>query len=380
MFPNLQQRLAAGLLGVVVVAVTAAAPTAGGAPQPVRPVIGSPVTVPGQALPGQRLTVSFKVTRSDTHRPLLRGRMICDPSVAAVVIPHAESFTAGTARLSFVVPMSAHGKQLKVKVTIMLDRQSATRIAMLRVAELPTLAIEDSTVAEGNTGMTTLSLPVRLSAPSAQTVSVGYSTADATANAPTDYVAANGTLTFAPGEIAKMIPISVVGDTILEPDETFTVTLANPVNASLVNADATGTIENDDLLAQPGHYKGTTSQNELFEFDVAPGATGISGLRTGQINLACTPPDYYVSGGNLDLGSNLYPVSGDGSFTIDVNLKGTLRAGAATTDTSTHVVITGHLHGDTASGSLLKSIQFTLNNIQYACSSNPQTWTATRTS
>lgn len=82
------------------------------------PVIGKPVTVPARVVAGKRITVSFPVTRSDDKKPLTAGTMICDPSVVGKVIRHAESFRSGVARLSFVVPITAKGKQLKVKVTI----------------------------------------------------------------------------------------------------------------------------------------------------------------------------------------------------------------------------------------------------------------------
>jgi hypothetical protein len=82
------------------------------------PVISKPVTVPARATAGKRLMVTFRVTRSDNGRPLASGTMVCDPSVAGKLIRHAETFKAGVARLSFVVPRSAEDKRLKVKVTI----------------------------------------------------------------------------------------------------------------------------------------------------------------------------------------------------------------------------------------------------------------------
>ena len=100
---------------------------------PVKPVIGAPATTPGKAVAGRRFTVSFPVTRSDTGAPLTSGKMVCDPSVEGKVIPHAESFTGGTAKLAFTTPKTAKGKQLKVKVTIKLGSQSATKIATFKV-------------------------------------------------------------------------------------------------------------------------------------------------------------------------------------------------------------------------------------------------------
>lgn len=80
------------------------------------PTIAAPTTVPKRLVAGAHVTVTFRVTRDG--RPMKSGKMICDPSVAGRVVPHAESFRNGIARLAFVVPKTAKGKLLKVKVTI----------------------------------------------------------------------------------------------------------------------------------------------------------------------------------------------------------------------------------------------------------------------
>lgn len=99
----------------------------------VKPVIGAPVAVPVRALAGMRMTVVFPVTRSDNGKPLMSGTMVCDPSVAGKVITHAESFKAGKAQLSFVVPKAAKGKVLTVKLTIIAGTQAAKRVATFPV-------------------------------------------------------------------------------------------------------------------------------------------------------------------------------------------------------------------------------------------------------
>ena len=98
-----------------------------------KPVIGTPMTIPAKAAAGKRFSVAFPVTGSDNGAPLTRGTMICDPSVSGKVITHAESFTGGTARLSFTVPKAAKGTVLKVKVTIKSGDLSTTRVATFHV-------------------------------------------------------------------------------------------------------------------------------------------------------------------------------------------------------------------------------------------------------
>src|SRR5206468_2867515 len=103
-----------------------------------------------------------------------------------------------------------------------------------------------SPVTEGNSGTSSATFTVSLSAASPQTVTVAYATADGTATAGSDYTATSGTLTFTPGQTTKTVAVPVKGDTADEADETFTVTLSNPTEATLGTTSATATIANDD--------------------------------------------------------------------------------------------------------------------------------------
>lgn len=99
---------------------------------------------------------------------------------------------------------------------------------------------------EGRKGNTLFVFTVTLSAPSATQVTVRYATADGTARAGEDYVAATGTLTFAPGETTKTISIKVKGDTKQEIDETFFVNLSGALNAFMLDNQGLGIILNDN--------------------------------------------------------------------------------------------------------------------------------------
>ena len=114
----------------------------------------------------------------------------------------------------------------------------------------PSLAINDTSVAEGNAGTTTAAFTVTLTPASAKTVTVEYATADGTATvADGDYASTSGTLTFNPGDTSKPVNVTVNGDTKYEADETFFVNLSRPTNATLADGQGQGTILNDD--AQP---------------------------------------------------------------------------------------------------------------------------------
>jgi chitinase len=109
-----------------------------------------------------------------------------------------------------------------------------------------TLAITGDATHEGCQDTTTLQFTVQLSHPVGTSVTVNYATADGTATAGSDYQAASGTLTFAPGETSRTIDVTVNSDTNIEPDETFTVRLTNSSGATISIPTATGTILNDD--------------------------------------------------------------------------------------------------------------------------------------
>ena len=108
-------------------------------------------------------------------------------------------------------------------------------------------------MAEGNAGTSNAGFVVTLSAqPGASTVTVNYATANGTAVAPGDYTAvASGTLTFTGTTTTQTINVPIVGDTTVEPTETFTVTLSAPVGATIADGSATGTITNDDAPPPP---------------------------------------------------------------------------------------------------------------------------------
>ena len=117
----------------------------------------------------------------------------------------------------------------------------------------PSLSIDDVAVVEGNTGTTSAVFTVSLASPSASTVSVAFATADGTAVNGQDYAAASGTVTFPPFATAESLAVQILGDTAVEPDETFFVNLTAPVNAVLGDGQGAGTIVDDDAPSLSSH-------------------------------------------------------------------------------------------------------------------------------
>lgn len=92
----------------------------------------------------------------------------------------------------------------------------------------------------------TITLIVRLDHPSSREVRVDLATQNGTATAGADYVAANSTLIFAPGEITRTAAVTLIDDELDEAAETIKLSLSNPSNASLGSATAVLTILDDD--------------------------------------------------------------------------------------------------------------------------------------
>ncbi len=113
----------------------------------------------------------------------------------------------------------------------------------------PSLSINDVTVTEGNSGTPNAVFTVSLSAVSGLDVMADFATADGTATlANNDYTQTTGTLTVPAGSASGTISVPVVGDTAVEANETFLVSLANPVNATIAVNQGQGTITDDDTL------------------------------------------------------------------------------------------------------------------------------------
>ena len=109
------------------------------------------------------------------------------------------------------------------------------------------LSIGDVVVSEGTGGTKQASFTVTLSAPSASPVVFDIATADGSATAGSDYVASALVGQSIPaGTTSKVFTVTINGDGVVEPDETFLVNLANVTGATVADGQATGTITNDD--------------------------------------------------------------------------------------------------------------------------------------
>lgn len=148
-----------------------------------------------------------------------------------------------------LVTLSADLRTLTFDVTFssVLDQ-----IRVITANGPPRLSIGDVKITEGNRGTKLAKFEVRLSYVPGQTVTVNYTTVDGSAFQPADYTATAGSLSFTPGETEMTISVPVLGDTLREPNETFTVELSGAVNATLADDIGLGTI----IDARRWHWSG----------------------------------------------------------------------------------------------------------------------------
>ena len=196
---------------------------------------------------------------------------------------------------------------------------------------------------EGNFGTVNAVFTVTLSHASGRSVSVSYATADVTATAGSDYNAVSGTLSFAPGVTTQTVTVPVRGDILDEANETFTVNLTNPVNATITTALGTGTIIDDDptpslVINNVSVTEGNSGTvNAVFTVTLSAASGRVVTVNYATANGSATSPaDYAATSGTLTFATGVtsqtitVAVNGDvlneGNETFNVNLSNAVNA------------------------------------------------------
>jgi hypothetical protein len=128
-----------------------------------------------------------------------------------------------------------------------LDLAMLTDTGVPIIGTLPTLTVADVSHAEGDSGATPFVFNVSLTSPTTNPVSVDYSTAPGSATTNSDFMQTHGTLMIPSGQTSGAITVPVIGDTLVESDESFSLALSNPIGTTLGTTVAIGTITNDDF-------------------------------------------------------------------------------------------------------------------------------------
>ena len=201
------------------------------------------------------------------------------------------------------------------------------------------LAIDGAIAVEGDSGSSDVLVRVLLSAPSSVAVTVDYATLEASATAPADFIAVNGTLEFAPGETVKTFSVPVVGDMVSEGDEAFRVRLSNSTNAVVFHGDAAVKIVDnaplpriavDEASVIEGH---SGARDAVFTVFLSHASSGTVSVEYRTIDgSALAGSDYSTTSGTLVF------APGETSKTIAVPVLGD---GAPEPDESFQVMLSG---------------------------------------
>jgi uncharacterized protein (TIGR03790 family) len=248
-----------------------------------------------------------------------------DYSVASP--PASVTIPEGARAAVFSVNTSPVADDLYARITATYPGGVLANTLRVSPNEVPTISISDVTVTEGNTGTTGAVFNVSLSAASAQTVTVKYQTASGTAASPADYTAVPPTtLTFAPGQTSLPVTVQVKGDLLDEPNETFSVNLSAPTNATVADASGLGTITDNDpapslrvnRVAVTEVYPGTVNANFTVSLSAKSAQTVTVKCQTTN-GTAVAPADYTA----LPLNTLTF-TPGQTSLPVTVSVKGDL--------------------------------------------------------
>jgi hypothetical protein len=129
----------------------------------------------------------------------------------------------------------------------------------------PTISINDVSVTEGNAGTKAATFTLTLSGPSVEPIAVRATTTPGTATASSDYNSLNLVVIFEPGTVTRTFDVTIIGDTNLESNETFTVNLSDPFGTTIADGAGVGTILDDDTLLVMEESGPVAQQAAAFE-------------------------------------------------------------------------------------------------------------------
>ncbi|MDZ4842822.1 MAG: ExeM/NucH family extracellular endonuclease [Hyphomicrobium aestuarii] len=279
----------------------------------------------------QQLNVQYRIGSTGTWFNVTNGYfadVTAGPSVATQVTPVA------------VTLPSAVNNQAQVEVRVLttnagssdewvgIDDIVVDSTAASGGPPAATVSINDVSITEGDAGTSVMTFAVTRS-DNTGAFTVDFSTADGTATVGSDYTAANGTVVFtAGGALTETISVTIAGDTTGEPNEAFTVGLANLVNtagtASIADASGTGTITNDDFTITRIHdIQGSGATSPLVGQTVTVEAIVVGDFQNGDADTQRNLNGFYLQELAANADANAATSEGIfifmGSLTADVN-------------------------------------------------------------
>jgi uncharacterized delta-60 repeat protein len=162
---------------------------------------------------------------------------------------------------------------------------------------LPTIAVEDVTVTEGDRGTGTAAFKVTRTGAIDRDVLFTATTEDGTAVAGEDYIRLGGGGFFiAPGADSVNVPVQILNDTNIESDKSFALNISAPVNATITRARAEGVIKDNDTNTGPATFQFPARE---FRADEGAGIATVTITRSGDNS---TPAEVFYTTGQIFAG------------------------------------------------------------------------------
>jgi len=197
--------------------------------------------VPG-GMRGDRTTFTV-VLRDAAGRPLSGQRIVFTESCGGRNrdLGAATTDAAGSATLAYKIPTDPNADNISLNAAFggtTKYKASSFKVGHVEIGRR-NLAVDvtcpASTVDEGNWATFTFSLSRAAKGP----VTIAYATADRTALAGADYVAASGSITFAAGEDTKKVKVTTLNDAIADPGESLVMRIVSVVGATVGSPSST---------------------------------------------------------------------------------------------------------------------------------------------
>ncbi len=191
------------------------------------------------------------------------------------------------------------------------------------------LTIADVALAEGTEAPVLMTFTVQLSSPALEAVEVLVHSEDISASAGADYQTISGPFTIPAGTSSAPVTVDLIADSDVEPPESFRLLVTQATGVTLDDAEAIGTLLDDDLTVSIADLSGVEGNSGLqpWLFPVtlnAPAPIAVSlayttaELPSGSPGRAVAPGDFTATSGTLDI------ASGETQAAIAVYVRGDL--------------------------------------------------------
>jgi uncharacterized delta-60 repeat protein len=210
----------------------------------------------------------------------------------------------------------------------LLGNPTVATLTILNDDAPPSISIDDVTVTEGDSGTKQAVFTVTRTGATGRFLFFNARTADGTAVGGEDYVPLVQQFSISPSATTVTVPVTIYGDTLVEPDKSFVLNLSSPVDATIARGQGVVTIKDNDTTA------GTpTVQLAAREFRAQEGA-GVAVVTVTRSGDTSAPASVGYSTG---VGAGTGAANDRGDYTVTF---GTLRFAAGEASKTFNVFVT----------------------------------------